>query len=56
LKILLSFSLSFGTVSRIISVHAALQKYSHSLKKFHYPLKTKPVLQQLTVEGLGTST
>jgi hypothetical protein len=54
LKILLSL-VCLLELSRI-SIYTALQKYLHSLKKFHYPLKTKPVLQQLSVEGLGTST
>lgn len=36
------FSLSFGTVARIISIHTA-QVFTQSLKRIYYPLKTQPV-------------
>jgi hypothetical protein len=50
------FSLSFGTVSRIVSIHAAqVLVFPQSLKRIHYPLKTA-IFQKLTAEGLGTST
>jgi hypothetical protein len=40
------FSLSFGTVSRIISIHAAqVLVFPQSLKRIHYPLKTQPVFR-----------
>lgn len=38
------FSLSFGTVSRIISIHTA-QVFTQNLKRIHYPLKTWPVFR-----------
>lgn len=38
------FSLSFGTVSMIISIHAA-QVFTQSLKRIHYSLKTHTVFR-----------